>query len=65
MYMFDAITHKRMHIHTQVQYYCLMSVAGSYTDFHVDFGGSSVWYHVLKGRKTFYFVKPTEQNLAR
>ena len=29
----------------QVQYYCLMSVAGSLTDFHVDFGGTSVWYH--------------------
>jgi hypothetical protein len=23
--------------------YCLMSAAGSYTDFHVDFGGTSVW----------------------
>lgn len=35
----------------QVQYYCLMSQAGSYTDFHVDFGGTSVWYHILKGEK--------------
>lgn len=32
----------------QVQKYCLMSVENSYTDFHVDFGGTSVWYHVLK-----------------
>ncbi|CAB4005893.1 Lysine-specific demethylase 7A [Paramuricea clavata] len=30
-----------------VQKYCLMGVKDSYTDFHVDFGGSSVWYHVL------------------
>lgn len=30
-----------------VQKYCLMSVKDSYTDFHVDFGGTSVWYHVL------------------
>ena len=30
----------------QVQYYCLMSTAGCYTDFHVDFGGTAVWYHV-------------------
>ena len=29
----------------QVQYYCLMSTAGCYTDFHVDFGGTAVWYH--------------------
>ena len=28
-----------------------MSVGGCYTDFHVDFGGTSVWYHVMKGRK--------------
>lgn len=25
-----------------------MGVKNSYTDFHVDFGGTSVWYHVLK-----------------
>lgn len=28
-----------------------MSVKGCYTDFHVDFGGTSVWYHILKGSK--------------
>lgn len=28
-----------------------MSVKGCYTDFHIDFGGTSVWYHVFKGRK--------------
>ena len=33
-----------------VQKYCLMSVRDSYTDFHIDFGGTSVWYHVLKVR---------------
>ena len=31
----------------KIQKYCLMSMQGSYTDFHIDFGGSSVWYHVL------------------
>lgn len=31
--------------------YCLMSVKGCFTDFHIDFGGTSVWYHVFKGRK--------------
>lgn len=30
-----------------VQKYCLMGVKNSYTDFHIDFGGTSVWYHVL------------------
>ena len=46
-----------------VQKYCLMGVKNSYTDFHVDFGGSSVWYHVLWGEKIFYFAEPTETNL--
>eukprot|EP00250_Pteridium_aquilinum_P015933 c22846_g1_i2 orf=290-1000(+) len=32
----------------KVQLYALMSVANCYTDFHIDFGGSSVWYHVLR-----------------
>lgn len=31
--------------------YVLMSVGGCYTDFHIDFGGTSVWYHILKGEK--------------
>ncbi len=35
----------------KVQKYCLMSVEGCYTDFHIDFGGTSVWYHIVKGAK--------------
>jgi hypothetical protein len=34
--------------------------ARCWTDFHVDFGGSSVFYHIVKGSKTFYFIPPTE-----
>ena len=37
-----------------------MSVAGCYTDFHLDFGGTSVWYHVLKGEKVFFLVPPSQ-----
>ncbi|KAM8909517.1 lysine-specific demethylase 7A isoform 2-T2 [Spinachia spinachia] len=47
-----------------VQKYCLMGVKDSYTDFHIDFGGTSVWYHVLWGEKIFYLIKPTPVNLA-
>ncbi|XP_070997867.1 lysine-specific demethylase 7B-like [Oncorhynchus clarkii lewisi] len=47
-----------------VQKYCLMGVKNSYTDFHIDFGGTSVWYHVLWGEKIFYMIKPTQVNLA-
>lgn len=41
----------------KVQKYCLMSVKGCYTDFHVDFGGTSVWYHILKGNKSLQWDK--------
>jgi F-box and leucine-rich repeat protein 10/11 len=45
-------------MYPKVQKYCLMSVKNCYTDFHVDFGGTSVWYHILKGSKvsTRFFV---------
>lgn len=46
-----------------VQFYCLTSGAGSFTDFHVDFGGTSVWYHVLTGEKQFILIPPTKENL--
>ncbi|CAN0155146.1 unnamed protein product, partial [Discosporangium mesarthrocarpum] len=53
----------RAHFKVVVQYYCLMSQGGSYTDFHLDFGGTSVWYHVLCGRKEFLLIPPTKKNL--
>ncbi|OLL24071.1 JmjC domain-containing histone demethylation protein 1 [Neolecta irregularis DAH-3] len=43
-----------------VKLYCLMSVQDCYTDFHVDFAGSSVFYHIINGAKTFLFIPPTE-----
>ncbi|OAE28303.1 hypothetical protein AXG93_2507s1150 [Marchantia polymorpha subsp. ruderalis] len=47
----------------KVQLYTLMSGAGCFMDFHIDFGGSSVWYHVLSGRKVFLVIPPTRGNL--
>lgn len=35
-----------------------MSVQGCFTDFHVDFGGTSVWYHILRGGKVRIDYKP-------
>lgn len=32
----------------QVNKYCLICVKDSYTDFHIECAGASVWYHVLK-----------------
>lgn len=39
--------------------YCLMSVAQSFTDFHIDFSGTSVYYTVIQGEKTFLMFPPT------
>lgn len=47
----------------KVQHYCLMGAAGAYTDFHIDFGGTSVWYHVVRGQKLFLLIPPTPENL--
>ncbi|KAJ7684794.1 jumonji superfamily protein [Mycena polygramma] len=52
------------HAYPKVQLYCLMGVASAWTDWHVDFAGSSVYYHILRGSKVFYFIKPTPANLA-
>lgn len=48
----------------KVTVYCLMSVAGSYTDFHIDFSGTPVYYTVCLGTKTFLMFPPTEDNLS-
>ncbi|KAG6845029.1 hypothetical protein H0H87_001366 [Tephrocybe sp. NHM501043] len=52
------------YVYPKVQLYCLMGVANAWTDWHVDFAGSSVYYHILNGSKVFYFVRPTSENLA-
>lgn len=31
--------------------------------FHIDFGGSSVYYHLLSGEKWFFFIEPTQTNI--
>ncbi|TFY68072.1 hypothetical protein EVJ58_g1244 [Rhodofomes roseus] len=53
----------RGNAYPKVQLYCLMGVAGAWTDWHVDFAGSSVYYHILHGTKVFYFIRPTPANL--
>ncbi|XP_029630068.1 lysine-specific demethylase phf2 [Salmo trutta] len=48
----------------KVTKYCLIGVKDSYRDFHIECGGASVWYHVLKGEKIFFLIKPTSANLS-
>ncbi|OUM52673.1 hypothetical protein BVG19_g1879 [[Candida] boidinii] len=47
----------------KVSKYVLMSVKDSFTDFHIDFGGTSVYYTVLRGKKSFLMYPPTKANL--
>ncbi|KAJ1945906.1 JmjC domain-containing histone demethylation protein 1, partial [Linderina macrospora] len=49
----------------KVKAYCLMGVADAYTDFHVDFSATWVYYHVLSGEKVFYLVPPTPSNMRK
>lgn len=45
--------------------YLLLGPEGAYTDWHVDFAGSSVWYHVVKGKKVFMAAPDTEHNIRQ
>ncbi|PWN51311.1 Clavaminate synthase-like protein, partial [Violaceomyces palustris] len=44
--------------------YVLMGVKGAYSDWHIDFAASGVYYHVVWGRKVFLFAPPTPANLS-
>lgn len=44
--------------------FCLMSAKGSFTDFHVDIAGTSVWHYVYSGEKIFYLIPPTSENFS-
>ena len=48
----------------KVQRYVLMGVQGAFTDFHIDFAATLVYYHVVWGHKRFLFAPPTSANLA-
>jgi len=49
----------------KVTKYCLMGVENSFTDFHLDFAGTSVYYTIIKGSKQFIFFPPTKLNLNK
>ncbi|RWS27762.1 Histone lysine demethylase PHF8-like protein, partial [Leptotrombidium deliense] len=52
------------HFKPELLKYCVISMERSYLDFHIDYGGSSMWYHVFKGQKIFFLVEPTINNIA-
>ncbi|CAI4060204.1 [Histone H3]-lysine-36 demethylase SKDI_05G1260 [Saccharomyces kudriavzevii IFO 1802] len=49
----------------KVTKYILMSVKDAYTDFHLDFAGTSVYYNVISGQKRFLLFPPTQSNVDK
>ncbi|CAI1952132.1 hypothetical protein SEUBUCD646_0E01360 [Saccharomyces eubayanus] len=49
----------------KVTKYILMSVKDAYTDFHLDFAGTSVYYNVISGQKKFLLFPPTQSNVDK
>ena len=35
----------------------------AFTNFHIDFGGTSVWFHMIMGKKIFFIIEPTYKNI--
>merc|ERR1712223_1125301 len=50
-------------LYPEVQKFIAMSVQESWADFHIDIGGTSAWYHIVKGKQIFWLVPPTDENL--
>ncbi|GMT05472.1 hypothetical protein PENTCL1PPCAC_27646, partial [Pristionchus entomophagus] len=50
----DDGTHSIQNHYPRAEHFCLITAAGAFTNFHVDFHGSSVWYHVKKGKKVWF-----------
>lgn len=48
----------------KVTKYILMSVQNAFTDFHLDFAGTSVYYKVVSGAKKFILFPPSDHNLS-
>ncbi|CCE62278.1 hypothetical protein TPHA_0C01220 [Tetrapisispora phaffii CBS 4417] len=49
----------------KVTKYVLMSVRNAYTDFHLDFAGTPVYYKLLQGSKKFILFPPTSHNIEQ
>ncbi|CAL2035439.1 unnamed protein product [Caenorhabditis brenneri] len=58
-----ALLKKKLDNLPQLQKYLILSTKNSFTDIHIDFSASSVYYHVVVGKKIFYFCRPTKEML--
>jgi len=46
-----------------VQKYIIMAVEDCWTEFHIEMGGASSWYHVSLGIAMFWLIPPTQENI--
>ena len=60
----DDCSSRLLDFTTGISDYLLLSQKGCQTQFHVDFSATTIWYFLLFGKKTFYFVSPTDGNLV-
>ncbi|EFP05015.1 hypothetical protein CRE_03280 [Caenorhabditis remanei] len=44
--------------------YVMLTMAGSFTEPHIDYSATSLYFYVAKGQKIFYFAPPTKENLV-
>lgn len=58
-------THKDDVPRPKITKYCLMSVKDAFTDYHLDFAGTCVYYNLVFGKKRFILYPPTPHNLAK
>jgi len=49
----------------EIQKYVLVSSANSFTQWHVDFSGSAVWYYVVEGFKYFYVIDASPEIMEK
>ena len=49
--------------HSLARQYVIASMQGSFTDVHMDMGGTAVWYSVVTGTKLFLCVPPSAKAL--
>lgn len=62
-FLYDDEGRTNVYAAPETMTYLLLGPAGAYTDWHVDMGGSSVWYHVIQGKKVFMAAPDTQRNI--
>lgn len=41
----------------------MMSTAGAFSDFHIEFSGTTPWQHIKCGYQFYFLIRPTSNNI--